>query len=79
MSQSEAATATEIIAILGPTDEIVLTNILRTGASAADVQEAFVRLSADDAIGADAQRGAGARVVEVMEILEAAEIGPERD
>ena len=79
MSKSEAATAAEIVAILGPIDEVVLTNILRTGASAAEVQEAFTRLDADDAVGPAAQRGAAVRVVEVMAILEAAEIGPEQD
>lgn len=75
MSQPEAATAAEIVGILGPIDEIVLADILRTGATAAEVQEAFTRLEADDAVGPTARRGAAARVVEIMTILEAAEVG----
>jgi DNA-binding GntR family transcriptional regulator len=75
MSQTQAATAKEIVAILGPLDEVVLADILRTGASAAEVQEAFTRLEADDAVGREARRGASARVVEVMAVLEAAQIG----
>ncbi|GGG45394.1 hypothetical protein GCM10010964_35980 [Caldovatus sediminis] len=75
--QHAAATASEIAAILGPTDEVVIADILRTGASAAEVQEAFARLEADDAVGRSARRGASARVVEVMAILEAAQIRPE--
>ncbi len=72
-----AASAAEITAILGPVDEVVLADILRTGASAAEVQEAFSRLEGDEALGPVARRGASARVVEVMAILEAAETGPE--
>ena len=79
MSQSEAATAAEIVAIVGPADEIVLTDILRTGASGAEVQEAFTRLEADDAVGPDARRGAGTRVVDLMAILQSEEIGPDED
>jgi DNA-binding GntR family transcriptional regulator len=79
MSQPAAATAAEITAILGPIDEVVLADILRTGASAAEVQEAFMRLEADDAVGPTARRGASARVMEVMAILEAAEAGSAED
>ena len=79
MSQSGAATAAEIVAILGPIDEVMLADILRTGASAAEVQEAFTRLEADDAVGPDARRGAGTRVVDLMAILQSEEIGPDED
>ena len=64
MSQPAAATTAEIVAVLGPIDEVVFTDILRTGASAAEAQEAFTRLEADDAVGPDARarrRGAGRR------------------
>lgn len=77
MSQGapQAATAAEIIGILGPIDGTVLVDIQRSGASAGEVLEAFTRLEADDAV----TRAADAKVVEVMAILQAAEIGPERD
>jgi hypothetical protein len=75
----EAASAAEIRAILGPIDETLLVEIQRTGASAAEVLEAFARLEEDDAVGPVAQRPATATVVEVMALLDAAKLGPERD
>ncbi|PWS35953.1 hypothetical protein DFH01_20555 [Falsiroseomonas bella] len=73
------ASRDEIIGILGPLDEVLLIDIQRTGASAADVLEAFTRLQEDDAVGRAARRGAEATVTAVMAILEAAELKPERD
>jgi hypothetical protein len=73
------ASGDEIIGILGPVDEVLLVEIQRTGASAAEVLEAFARREEDDAVGPVARRGPGAKVAEVMAILEAAELGPERD
>lgn len=75
----QAASAAEIRAILGPIDETLLVEIQRTGASAAEVLEAFTRLEEDDAVGPVAQRPATATVVEVMALLDAAKPGPERD
>ena len=75
----QPATAAEITSILGPVDETMLVVIQRTGASAAEVLEAFARLEEDDAVGPVARRAATAKVVEVMAVLQAAEIGPERD
>ena len=75
----QPATAAEITGILGPVDETMLVEIQRTGASAAEVLEAFARLEEDDAVGPVARRAATAKVVEVMAVLQAAEIGPERD
>ncbi len=74
-----AATGAEITAILGAVDPTLLVEIQRSGATAAEVLEAFTRLSTDDAVGPVAQRAAGARVQEVMALLEAAEMLPERD
>jgi hypothetical protein len=75
----QPATAAEITGILGPVDETMLVEIQRTGASAAEVLEAFARFEEDDAVGPVARRAASARVVEIMAILQAAETGPERD
>jgi hypothetical protein len=74
-----AASAAEIRAILGPIDDTLLVEIQRTGASAAEVLEAFTRLEEDDAVGPVARRPASATVVEVMALLDAAKLGPERD
>lgn len=71
--------AAELRAILGPIDETLLVEIQRTGATAAEVLEAFTRLEEDDAVGPVAQRPATATVVEVMALLDAARLGPERD
>jgi hypothetical protein len=73
------ASREEIVGILGAVDEVLLVDIQRTGASAAEVLEAFTRLEEDDAVGKAARRGADATVTAVMAILEAAELGPGRD
>lgn len=78
-SAAPPATAAEIIAILGEIDETLLIDIQRTGASAADVLEAFARLEEDDAVGPVARRAPAPKVIEVMTMLEAAEMGPDRD
>lgn len=67
----ETATAAEITAILGPIDAAVLADIQRSGASAAEVLEAFTRLEGDDAVGPVVRRGISAKVAEIMAILEA--------
>jgi hypothetical protein len=73
------ATAAEITGILGPMDETLLVEIQRTGASPAEVLEAFTRLEDDDAVGPVVRRPATARVVAVIAILDAAKLGPDRD
>lgn len=73
------ATAAEITEILGPMDETLLVEIQRTGASPAEVLEAFIRLEDDDAVGPVVRRPATTRVVAVIAILDAARLGPERD
>ncbi|MBM3592149.1 MAG: hypothetical protein FJX32_05685 [Alphaproteobacteria bacterium] len=62
-------TAAEIRAILGHVDDVLLVEIARTGATAADVLEAFTRLE-----GEEAQRGANDTVRAVMALLLAAEL-----
>lgn len=75
MSGTPAAGAAEIHEILGPVSDDLLADLLRIGASAAEVQEAVMRLDADDAVGREARRSPSARVVAVMEVLAAAELG----
>lgn len=72
---SGQVTAAEIRAILGHVDEVLLVEITRTGATAADVLEAFTRLE-----GEAARRGASDTVCAVMALLLAAELpGRERE
>ena len=63
------ATSGEIVDILGPVEDAVLLEILKTGASAAEVLEAFTWASADDQIGTELERGPRAAVTRVYEIL----------
>jgi len=72
---SGQVTAAEIRAILGHVDEVLLVEITRTGATAADVQEAFTRLE-----GEEARRSASETVRAVMALMLAAEMpGGERE
>ncbi|MEN9498391.1 MAG: hypothetical protein RIS83_210 [Pseudomonadota bacterium] len=70
----EQITAAEIRAILGPVDDVLLVEISRTGANAAEVQEAFIRLEGDEALGKQARRSASDTVRAVMALLLAAEL-----
>ncbi len=70
------ASRDKIVGILGPVDEVMLVDIQRTGASEAEMLEAFTRLEDDAGVGRAVQRGADAKVSAVMAILEAAELGP---
>jgi hypothetical protein len=65
---SGQVTAAEIRAILGHVDDVILVEITRTGATAADVLEAFTPLE-----GEEARRGASDTVYAVMALLLAAE------
>ena len=62
-------TSDEIVDILGPVEDAVLLEILETGATAAEVLEAFTWANADDQIGAELERGPRAAVTRVYEIL----------
>lgn len=70
MQHSErAATSGEIVDILGPVEDTVLLEIVETGATAAEVLEAFTWANADDQIGTELERGPRAAVIRVYEIL----------
>lgn len=64
------ATASEIVDILGPLDDAVLLQILQSGATAAEVLEAFTWINADDQIGTELEHGPRGAVGRVCEILE---------
>lgn len=63
------ATASEIIAICGPLDDDVIARIVATGASPAEVLEAFTWYSADDQIGTELEHGRRGAVGMVYDIL----------
>ena len=66
---SRAATAAEIIEIVGPLDDAVLMRIVETEATPAEVLEAFTWATADDQIGTELDhrpRGVVARVYDIL-------------
>jgi hypothetical protein len=63
------ATASEIVAICGHLDDDVIALIVATGATQAEVLEAFTWYSADDQIGTEVQRGRTGAVGAVYDIL----------
>ena len=63
------ATAAEIVGILGPVDDALVVDILNTGATAAEVLEAFTWANADDQIGTETEHGPRGAVIRVYEIL----------
>ena len=64
-----SATAAEIVKIVGPLDDAVVLEILDTGATPAEVLEAFTWANADDQIGTELGHGPHGAVVRVYEIL----------
>jgi hypothetical protein len=74
---AHAATAGEIVEIVGPLDDSVVMRIIDTGATAAEVLEAFTWLSADDQIGTELEHRPRATVMRVYEILQMEGSAPE--
>ncbi len=62
-------TTSEIIAICGHLDDGVIARIIATGATAAEVLEAFTWFSADDQIGTELQHGRHGAAGAVYDIL----------
>jgi len=63
------ASASEIKGVIGPLEDAVITSILATGASAAEVLEAYTWLTADDQLGTQLERNRSGRVGQVYAIL----------
>ena len=74
---SRAATAAEIIEIVGPLDDAVLMRIVKTEATPAEVLEAFTWAIADDQIGTELEHGPRGGVARVYDILKREEPEPE--
>lgn len=77
MTTARPATAAEIVAICGHLDDDFVAAIAATGATAAEVLEAFTWYSADDQIGTELQRGQRGNVRAVYEILMQVEADPD--
>jgi hypothetical protein len=71
------AIAAEIIEILGPLDDDVLMRIVETGATPAEVLEAFTWVTADDQIGTELEHRPRGVVARVYDILKSEEPEPD--
>ena len=76
-STTRSATASEIIEIVGHLDDTVIARILATGASPAEVLEAFTWATANDQIGTELRHTRHGVAGEVYEILMQEEPDPE--
>ena len=74
---TQPATAAEIVDITGPLEDSVVVAILDTGATPAEVLEAYTWANADDQIGTELDHGPRGAVVRVCEILQREQ--PEED
>jgi hypothetical protein len=72
------ASAREIIEIVGPLDDGVVMRILETGATQAEVLEAFTWANANDQIGTELERGPRGAVTRVYDILKLEEPEPDQ-
>ena len=66
---SAPARASEVAEIVGPLDDAVIASIVATGATAAEVLEAYTWLTADDQLGTELERTRTGRVAQVYDIL----------
>ncbi|HEV3177099.1 MAG TPA: hypothetical protein VGZ72_13995 [Stellaceae bacterium] len=65
------ATASGVVRIVGPLEDDVITSIISTHATEAEVLEAVKWFTADDDLGAEARRTRTGRVAQVYDILAA--------
>ncbi|MDC7784400.1 hypothetical protein PQJ75_15695 [Rhodoplanes sp. TEM] len=62
-------TSDEIVAILGPIDEVLLAEIVQTGASPAELAEAWAWVNADEALVNDGRALPTGRVAVLVDML----------
>lgn len=65
----QPATHDEIIAITGPLDDLTVAEIIKMGATPAEVLEAWTWLGADDALGQDPGHSLSSRVAAIYDLL----------
>lgn len=61
--------ASEVIEIVGPLDDAVVAGVVATGATPAEVLEAYTWLTADDQLGTELDRTRTGKVAQVYDIL----------
>jgi hypothetical protein len=76
-TETQTATASDIKAIVGPLEDAVVARIIATGATPAEVLEAFTWANADDQIGTELRHGRHGAVGEVYEILTSIDPDPD--
>lgn len=65
-----AMTREEILSVVGPADEVLLADIMATGASLEDLREAWGWLNGDEALMSEGRPLPGTRVAELIDLLE---------
>jgi len=66
----------DVIAVLGPVDEALIAEIIKTGATAEDVAEAWTWLNSDEALIGEGRALPSGTVARVIELLAPAEDDP---
>ncbi|KWV57721.1 hypothetical protein AS026_30950 [Rhizobium altiplani] len=66
-------TSDDVIAVLGPVDETLVAEIIATGATQAELAEAFAWASNDEALLGEGRRLATGRVAVLVDLLSADE------
>jgi hypothetical protein len=72
-ASTAAANAADIRAIVGDIDDATLVSIQATGATAAEILEAFMWANSDEELGSELGHARGGRAGEVYEILQSLE------
>ena len=76
---SKTLTHDEVIEIVGPLDDFRVAEIIATGATAAELLEAFERVSSAADLGAELERPLSGTVAQLFEILSADEPEPREE
>jgi hypothetical protein len=63
-------TREEIVSVLGPSDEALVTEIMATGASFEELREAWAWLNADEALMSEGRPLPGTRVAGLIDLLD---------
>lgn len=66
-------TREDVVSVLGPMDEMLIADILSTGASFEDLREAWAWLNGDEALMGEGRPLPGTRVAELIDLLDADE------
>ncbi|MBB3407244.1 hypothetical protein FHT87_001144 [Rhizobium sp. BK316] len=70
-------TSDDVIAILGPVDNTLVADVIATGATQAELAEAFAWVNNDEALMGEGRRLASGRVAALIELLTSDEEEPQ--